>query len=38
VHIAARISAEAHASEVVASSTTKDLVVGSGIGLSRVHH
>jgi class 3 adenylate cyclase len=30
VHIAARISAEAHASEVVASSTTKDLVVGSG--------
>ena len=31
VHIAARISAEAHASEVVTSSTTKDLVVGSGI-------
>jgi class 3 adenylate cyclase len=31
VHIAARISAEAHASEVVVSSTTKDLVVGSGI-------
>jgi len=31
VHIAARISAEAHASEVVTSGTTKDLVVGSGI-------
>jgi class 3 adenylate cyclase len=31
VHLAARISAEAHASEVVTSSTTKDLVVGSGI-------
>jgi class 3 adenylate cyclase len=30
VHIAARISAEAHASEVIASSTTKDLVAGSG--------
>ena len=31
VHIAARISAEARASEVVVSSTTKDLVVGSGM-------
>jgi class 3 adenylate cyclase len=31
VHIAARISAEAAASEVMVSSTTKDLVAGSGI-------
>jgi pimeloyl-ACP methyl ester carboxylesterase len=31
VHIAARITAEAAASEVVVSSTTKDLVAGSGI-------
>ena len=31
VHIAARISAEAAASEVVVSSTTKDLVAGSDI-------
>jgi pimeloyl-ACP methyl ester carboxylesterase len=31
VHIAARISAEAAASEVVVSGTTKDLVAGSGI-------
>jgi pimeloyl-ACP methyl ester carboxylesterase len=31
VHIAARITGEAAASEVVVSSTTKDLVVGSGI-------
>src|SRR5579872_6111314 len=31
VHIAARISAEARAGEVVVSSTTKDLVAGSGI-------
>jgi pimeloyl-ACP methyl ester carboxylesterase len=31
VHIAARISAEAAASEVVVSSTTKDLVAGAGL-------
>jgi class 3 adenylate cyclase len=31
VHIAARISAEAAGGEVIVSSTTKDLVAGSGI-------
>jgi class 3 adenylate cyclase len=31
VHIAARISSEAGASEVLTSSTVKDLVVGSGL-------
>ena len=31
VHIAARISAEAHAGEVLVSSTVKDIVAGSGI-------
>ena len=31
VHIAARISSEAEASEVLTSSTVKDLVVGSGL-------
>ena len=31
VHIAARVSAEAGAGEVLVSSTVKDLVVGSGI-------
>ena len=32
VHIAARISSEAGAGEVLTSSTVKDLVVGSGLG------
>jgi class 3 adenylate cyclase len=31
VHIAARISAEAQAGEVLVSSTVKDIVAGSGI-------
>ena len=31
VHIAARVSAKAGASEILVSSTVKDLVVGSGL-------
>ena len=33
VHIAARVSAKAGASEILVSSTVKDLVVGSGLAV-----